>query len=767
MLTRCTACGKPVCTTSYGPRRIGPDGFALVECGYCYARFSIRFETEGIPPWELDWKKPLYDAAVKGIPGPEGLEWLSLLGDYEDAAALLEKRTAEEAARREAMRLAEEARRQKILQAVLSFSEETGTVGEAEALARQLETLPEDALGQNERAVFEKKRKAVRYRNDLRRLETLRKEINTYLLPASLEDVLMELAPLADLPGAMDLIAAAQTRKSELLRLEKEQKEARERAERRRKRLKIILAAAAAGAMVLFVFLSLFVRQPRRLAEARNLAASDRWEESVSAYESLANSLLIRADDKSAAQEELALLRKRWAQSLLAEDRWEEALTQLHLSQDTEAEKETRLQYARWLADREAWEEAIGQCVLARDADTENALRRQYARILEEKEDYAGAAAQLEKLKDTAKETARLYALLTLREKRAGDFESAAAHLSKADAALLASEGVTAESLYRDWGFALAEEGDTAGAIKRLEKAGDSPEVLEKLSALQQALDTQRTALALAAFKEAPASEVGQNAAYETLRKTGEQFETLDGLLLYFDSLQQAGADLTKVFPSAPSFTGLKLPDFTPAEVADIDLSRPLVLWRQEYEYRISATDAFSSPYPLHENESGFQWKLLPDCWLRLPQDRRPRSLAECTCILLMDLTYPYLGQVSARTVSWDYVSLFAKKQSGSVSARATPWSKFYGNGRFPTFGAAARLLLWDPANNRAAVLDQWQQVPIASILPSSITVDWTTHSALSVSSFDLGLSAYHDLPRAEKALEEGFLALLEGGIAP
>ena len=295
MLTRCTVCGKPVCTT-------GTRGMA--ECGYCYTRIRITDRTEGMPPWELDWKKPLFDAAVLGLPGQEE-EWLLFLGSYEDAAQRLAQRRKEAKEARARKSAAEKQRREAIYQRIRSLSEENSFLKEANALARQLDSIPEEERDPELAALFERKIKAIRYRADIARIAELQKEIDTYYSPETMDDILAELVPLSELPGAMDAIARAQERKSLLLKQRKELQEAQARAARRKKRIRTGLCAAAVYTAVLLCILSLFVWQPRKLEEARSQAETGQYESAAAAYESLTDRLLIRPKVKSAAREEL------------------------------------------------------------------------------------------------------------------------------------------------------------------------------------------------------------------------------------------------------------------------------------------------------------------------------------------------------------------------------------------------------------------------------------------------------------------------------
>ena len=75
MLKRCAACGKPVYVVPSSKR---------AECGYCYARGPAD-KLEPLYPCELDWRRPLLDAASTLPPCEETLRRFVQLGDYADA----------------------------------------------------------------------------------------------------------------------------------------------------------------------------------------------------------------------------------------------------------------------------------------------------------------------------------------------------------------------------------------------------------------------------------------------------------------------------------------------------------------------------------------------------------------------------------------------------------------------------------------------------------------------------------------------------------
>ena len=751
MLTRCTVCGKPVCTT-------GTRGMA--ECGYCYTRIRITDRTEGMPPWELDWKKPLFDAAVLGLPGQEE-EWLLFLGSYEDAAQRLAQRRKEAEEARARKSAAEKQRREAIYQRIRSLSEENAFLKEANALARQLDSIPEEERDPELAALFERKIKAIRYRADIARIAELQKEIDTYYSPETMDDILAELVPLSELPGAMDAIARAQERKSLLLKQRKELQEAQARAARRKKRIRTGLCAAAVFTAVLLCILSLFVWQPRKLEEARSQAEAGQYESAAAAYESLTDRLLIRPKVKSAAREELKSCREAWALALIGQEKWEEAIAQYALVPDPSKEKKTRLEYAAWLEQRARWEDAIGQYSLAGEKEAEENTRREYAMLAENRGEYQTAIEQWSHLPDHDEQLARLYALDTLKAYREGNYQDAVRQYSKADPDRLALEGVTLEILFRDWGFALAEAGDRDNAISRLANAGDTPDVRNKRTELLLEREKEKIGLAMDCFRN-PAD--GMDSVYGVLAQTGKELETLDGLLMYFTELTDAGADLMRVFADGALVKGLTRPEPEEADRGAFDFRRPLVLWRQEQEYLIDAMDGHRDTYSLHEGEGAFQWRLLPDFWLRLPPERRAKSGEDCTCVLLMDLTYPYQGLTYAGTLMWDYVSVMQNNQSGKARPAVTPWRKLAGMGHFPSFSASCRLILWDPHRDIATVLDS-REVTVKSGFPGRITIDWTHYSNLLATANTLGLAGNFDTAWAHSTLESAFARLLsEGG---
>lgn len=72
MLMRCAKCGKPVYAAPNSQQ---------AECRYCFAT-SPTWNLAPLKPSELDWRRPLYDAATFMPPGEASLQRFSALGDY-------------------------------------------------------------------------------------------------------------------------------------------------------------------------------------------------------------------------------------------------------------------------------------------------------------------------------------------------------------------------------------------------------------------------------------------------------------------------------------------------------------------------------------------------------------------------------------------------------------------------------------------------------------------------------------------------------------
>lgn len=698
----------------------------MAECGYCYAQNRLTASQTALLPEALDWRQPLYDCLTEGTADASAERWLLFLGGYRDAAQKLSE--VKEARRRAAE--AELRRREDIYQQIRDLSTETAEWKEASVLAFLLTTIPEDAVDRGMAALLKTKQDRIRNRTTLEKIRTLRSGIAGSDQLRQLEVILGELTPLADFPEALAAIGEAQTRKSELLRLQMEREKALARARRRRVCRLWAAGAAALLTAALLIALSWHVWQPRQLASARTLAQAEQYEAAVSAYAALANRWFFpNPDVRAEAQASLPTLRSAWADTLAADGDWESAIRQYHLAGNTEAERAARSAFAE---------------ELERNGEEERAI------------------AQLREVPDSDARVAALYARLTLREYSAGDYAAAAEHGAKADAALLAAEGVTAETIYRDWGLSLAAEGNTEEAIRTLEKAGNSPEVLLKLSELRAALDDERNRRTLQRWAEA--MQNGQEeAAYNELQTAGAEITTVDGQLRYWTALSNAGADLTRVFPDGALVTDLTRPEMTPAEADAIDTSRPLVLIRREKDYMISMSYSLSKSWPLHDDSAAaFQWRLMPEYWLRLPAERRASSLADCTCILLTDLTYRYLGNTLRNTLSWDFISTISRTGFNS-RIRTTPWKKFSGIGSFPTFSAVSRLMLWAPGDNHAALLNEREKNPPKY----RETIDFTSYLSMNSTASNLGLSGSFDSAWTSLALEEAFSDILNKESAP
>ena len=82
MLTGCPKCGKPVYYRADARR---------AECAFCYAALNPTPDTPRLKPGEIDWKRPLYDEALRTQDSGAAARLLGLAGDYLDAPQQLHR----------------------------------------------------------------------------------------------------------------------------------------------------------------------------------------------------------------------------------------------------------------------------------------------------------------------------------------------------------------------------------------------------------------------------------------------------------------------------------------------------------------------------------------------------------------------------------------------------------------------------------------------------------------------------------------------------
>ena len=348
---------------------------------------------------------------------------------------------------------------------------------------------------------------------------------------------------------------------------------------------------------------------------------------------------------------------------------------------------------------------------------------------------------------------AELYGLKTLQDLREKDYRTAVSDARFANPEILDREGVTLQSIYREWGFAAADAGNTDEAVTLLGNAGDDPEVIARLTELRKKQYEALFSDALQTWNQAQNGEIPEEDAYTQLQRTGKKLNTLEGQLQYWASLYEAGADISRIFPQGANITDMILPVFQEGEPEAVDTDRPLVLTRTEKEYTVSVLDVLMKEFSLHEGEEYHTWILWPELWQQLPEDRRARCPEECTCFLVLDQSYRYNGRKAGFEVMWDYTSMTERERRSNVK----PKTSITFPASFPTFQTWQRLLLWNRGGNQAREIASKRQIPDTV----NIRVDWTMNSSLGVSANKLGLAEDFDGEWSKTHLEEASRLLL------
>lgn len=564
------------------------------------------------------------------------------------------------------------------------------------------------------------------------KMETIARQMERALQPEDIDGLLGDLAPLMQMPGARELFGALQEKKSALLARRKLEEEEARRKQLRARRLKIITAAAACLAAVIWCLISVFVIRPRDLEKARSLAAAGDYAAAESAYAALARGgFLANPSVSGAASGELTALRSSWAEFLVSRGQWEEAAAKYTLAGDDVRARKTLTAYAAQLEDEDRLEEAL----------------RIWQRI-------GGIEAETK--------TAALNAMLYRQRLDAGDHENALKYLESAG---FNEKELTSrrEELYLRWGNALAEQGDMAGAVGKWGSAGSGPEIDSLILDARKALIREEAAPVLELWK-AEGSEAAKEKWIEALRVQGEALTRADEVLYFFHLLDEAGVKLVKVFPHGAVVTDISACGLDTQAPGEADYSRPLAVWRLEKDYTLSQIDLLI-PWTDHDsmNSGNYTVRLLSSLWQALPEERRPRSMADCTCVLLADCVYIPRSDVPARFLIPQFDPLYPLNRSGPTPRTTLKPTSMKGMLRL--YAARTQVMLWRWPAMEAEIAARKDVDPERRVDPLSadeIVVDWSVVRN-GVSSRSLGLSGQFDTDWLSNRIQEVFLKLLTG----
>ncbi len=683
MLIQCEKCGRPV----YVPSTMG-----RVECGYCYQQ-NTALQSRLITPDDLEWWVPLTEAADRLWKKSWAMDWLCLLGNEKKLEEVKARKYEAEKHWHEVIRTAEE------------VWENDRSIGEISGTIAKLQDLPESTAVQEWIDKLTQKRERLEAEKEIARL---RGRAETETNEDRLTEIENSLEKLMEYSGVQEPLAFVRDRKEKLIRqrLELEEKEARQRKRKQRTRELIAVACVA-----VIVIQGLFFRnliQPKRLEQARAYAQSKAYEQAEQTYSGLSGiAVFANGEVVEAAATELVSLRNEWAENLVRNEEWEKAIQVFRRAGNQVRADEVQATYAESLASEKEWQKAID--LWKQLPDTELIVSKLYTSWVEE-------LAAGEKYREA----------LDLYE--------------YADQDVLVSKKITREWLYGELGKQLEMEGMTREAISAYQQAGEEEWVLRKVKQLSlQQVDEESKAL-LAQWQGA--SEEEQETLLKEIARQGKAFSGIDQQLKYWKLLDEKGIDPARVYPDGIEVRGLQIPEFSAGQEETLDPARPLVLVREEHSYSLRI-EGFKKSTDFHDrsDEKCFSLRLMPVYWQQLPEDRRPESLDDCTCILLADSTYSHSGSVLYTSTMKDYVDEMVAKQKGTYNKKTYHEKSIITTSSLPTFTAEQTIWLWeypDAAATRVASRREGSR-------NHSLTVDWRKEDKSGATFNQLGLSGSFD----------------------
>lgn len=679
-----------------------PQGAKNVACGYCYAVSRIPGDDFPARPSQVDWRKPLYTAALTR-PLHENLAfWTPFLSGYGDLPQRLEQY------RQEMLR-----RQRETILAAQELLKKTDLTDEAiDSAIRSLSKLPPD--DRIAPLIFKLRHRRLVFFSS--KAEALPEDAPIH----SIDSVIDNLKAMEGTEGQEEALKAAHEKKARMEQAlkEKREKERRihRRRERRRRRLRVAFAAMCVILPLTYWALSYHIFQPETLEQARVCFRAGNYAQGEKLYRQISgNSPFINSAVSAAAQSELSDLRVVWAQDLIAEGRWEEALEKSRQSQNVLVMDDIFSQYGDLLAEQENYQEAISL--------------------------WGQVSYGQERVK-------QLYSDYTKQLLAQKEYEKALEAYQHADPSALAQEGVDEGSIYYQWCTAVGEKGDLDQAVELIYLAFRNVELSEFHEAVTQQLLRKRVQKnGGEAIAQWLSSDQGPE-SMEQLARAGRSFKTVDEQLTFWAMLDEAGVDLAALYPQGVEVERLQMPRKKTDEYFPVDFSRPLVFQYREADYSVVALSlrelAERGGVSRHD-ESSFTLTLLPAYWQSLPPERRPSSLRECTCILYAEMRYALIG-IMTGYVKTNHI--YPPSSWSNSTNKSSPSRENIEIRSFPLYNAVVSLVLWNYPGEKATVLEKNQVSPQYNTnYTDDIIIDYTATSIFALpTSVNARLSGKFDL---------------------
>ena len=709
MLIRCPNCGRPIFYQKSHTR--------FLDCSYCFSQFPIPEHLEELIPESFDWKKPIYDSLDENTPPVELIPLLRLLRDYKDSSARLP--------------LAKR-KQQEIVCRLKDILKKNDGINQIQDALLQLETLENDPATKDLRKELIEKRnqllrkkteeiladdpqiyqlnnhirflsaysddsqiraliEIVEQQRDRLKLDKIEKEIEEALFSSELDHILTQLNDFEHNDLTDSIRNEAEKKKALLIKNEAEKKERQEELRRKIKRVIISISAAVILAIFIFGLYYQYFGLQITLEKARQYAAEGNYEQAEKQYLFITKNFFFTNKEKQKqTSEEIMDLYKIWSDVLVEQKDWEKAIVVFQNLNDPENEANARKKYINSLTDKNEFEKA-------HQIDTDNSMSgfinlKEEKFYLEEKE-YAKALD------------------LYYRDSSNKDL-------------------ISDKEIYRRWGLDLAEKGDYDQAVQKLENAEDNEEIREKLKELYFLEGKHAVENWVKKGKKNTKKDV------EMLAEIGRKITDIDDQLDYWTILDEHGVDLSVVYPDGAEIKNFSIPA-QQESTNTADISRPLVMTREENPYDIALSDALhsteSDPCPKpHDLENSYTYtvKLLPGYWQNLPEERRPQNVNECTCILLGDMRYEYKGTKN------DRVYYFSDEK---FLQSFVPFSLYAAN---------EKIILWDFSQNRELLIAEKTDLPgriLYTLTSDYHPIYWATQG-MKLSANELGFAGNFDL---------------------
>lgn len=652
-------------------------GNCHLRCAYCGSEFSLPASVAGEKVETTDWRDPLYKAVLDRRFDPiASLRFLKLLDGYPFVTEITKEVT------------------EKIVSSCQEYLNHSCSEEELQLYLSRLDGFDEQpdlaALLQQLREKYKQILIDSAERQIQYKCSELEKRITHSENTEQISSILQEISTLPLHPMVKKIQIAAEEKKQSILK-----KQAKEKAARIRK---ILLISTAILVFVIFLSYTMYdynVSQPRKLEDARTAAADENYAEADSLYKSLEKFNLFKNQELSdAAAKERIALRYEWADSLAKKDNRNAAIEKFTaLIEDYQSagiwamEKETRESFGSWLEKEDLLEEALEQYELIPDSK--------------------------EKIKD-------LNTRLAIKYFNDGIFSKALDRYDLGNKNGIDQTMITALEIYRL-------------------QAAEKPKTIQEFEEMLRLYYTRAEEAGKEAIRVWELS--GKDNSEEEMRKlakAGRTFPTVDAQLAYWDQLVRAGADLTLVYPNGTEVKDLLLPLENENEETDFPLNmyKPLAAVRREQEYYFSMSERRGRHDP--EDDNWFTVMLLPELWQALPEARRPLHLADCTCILMNNMTYESIGfyyaKISQNMLGINNITNTIEYKTPIVLPQS-----------FPLYNAKMELFLLSYPDKRKMIIDTRINSPKYQPDSKSDGVLITGSFTLTYKTTTLGLSGQFD----------------------